>query len=163
MSTVKGNSQKHLRDLKKIYFGLNTFSILSIYKKLDPFNKLRYNSACSRKITVCESLNIIVVRSVIMIYSLIVNTFLTILFGVVPVSVFMHSACDSREKNYIVETTLILVSAALLIIIHLLSLAKLNLISVILILTWIVLMHIVAFFIVRKKYKKISFKLCEKE
>lgn len=97
-----------------------------------------------------------------MIYSLIINTFLTILFGVIPVSVIIHSASDSTEKNYVLQTVLISVTTALLAIFIIMRLIHFSIISLIITLSWIILMHITAYLIVKKKYKKISFDLCEK-
>ncbi len=159
---MKRNSHTSLKDFKKIYFGLNTFSILSIYKKLDPFSKLKYKSGDHRKASIYETLNIIIVRSVLMIYALIINTFLTVLFGVIPVSVIIHSSTESTEKNFVLQTVLISVTAALFALFIIVRLIHLNIISVIFTLTWIILMHITAYLIVKKKYRKISFELCQK-
>lgn len=160
---MKRTSHTNLKDLRKIYSGLNTLSILKIYRKLDPFSKLRCRPGNNRKASAYESINIIIVRCIIMIYSMIINAFLTLLFGVKPVSVLIHSVSERTDKNNIFDIILISASVALCVIVVAMKLTGLSSISLILILSCIIIMHLTAFIIVKKKYSKISFELCSKE
>lgn len=158
---MKGNSLANLSNFKKIYFSLNTFSILNVYKKLDPFSEMKKENNLSEKLSGAEIFNLIAVRTAVMIFSAVLCTVMDLLFGVIPVAVVIYSVLAKQEKSGLLRTaaaTSVFAVVLVAVAVHFITISSISVVSVIL---WIVIMHAAAYAAVRKKYHKITFKFAE--
>lgn len=150
-----------VNNFRKIYFSLNTFSILNVYRKLDPFSELKNSGRPVRKASSAEFFSIVAVRTAVMLFSAVLCTVMNILFGVIPVAVVVNSVLVRSEKSTLPVTAAVTASGAAAAIVVTSRFITIGTVSVVSVLLWIAVMHLMSFLAVKKKYRKISFQIYE--